>query len=280
MKIFIVPDVHGSLAWKAAEDKTESVDKIVFLGDYFDSWEKQWPQQGQNFAEICEFKRSNPAKVVLLIGNHDWSYLSGTRDGENCSGHQHSHAREIRALLAQNKDIIDLAFEAGGWVFSHAGFSKTWVGYMREVFAENFSCKEWSISLLNKIWHERSHNPSDKNFCYGFDELLDWHGVFSGCGDEVFQGCLWIRPSSLLDDAFYPKQLVGHSEYCLEDFVALKKNKNIAVIADSREHTPFGIFDTDKFDESRAMTELEFNRYYKKTLKRINDEKSRAGQRQ
>ena len=33
------------------------VDKIIFLGDYFDAWENKWPDQGENFLNICSFKR-------------------------------------------------------------------------------------------------------------------------------------------------------------------------------------------------------------------------------
>ena len=40
-------------------------------------------------------------------------------------------------------------------------------------------------------------------------------GFFSPSGDEISQGPLWIRPESLLQDAYYPKQVVGHTEMCL-----------------------------------------------------------------
>lgn len=36
--------------------------------------------------------------------------------------------------LSRRLDIIDLAFECDGWVFSHAGFSATWVESILKVF--------------------------------------------------------------------------------------------------------------------------------------------------
>lgn len=307
-KILIIPDQHGSHNWEVAKEKINEVDFVVFLGDYFDAWHNAWPDQGENFKNICDFKRKNPDKVKLLIGNHDWSYLSGTREGENCSGHQYSKVSEIRALLRANNDILDIAFECDGWVFSHAGFSKTWVNYMKHQFHlildkypdddgrrefasqeefEEYQAKinanaliwdenEWSIDKLNEVWHARSHLPSDENFDYGFDELLDWHGCFSGSGDEVMQGPLWIRPHSLLKDAYYPKQVVGHTEYCFGNYTSWKKDENVIVICDSRNHKVYDIFDTEKLPVE-PITELEWQRNAKQLDKKLQVIKSLFG---
>ena len=277
MKILIVPDVHGSHEWEKAKEKINEVDKIIFLGDYFDAWENKWPDQGENFLNICSFKRQYPDKVILLIGNHDFSYISGGVYGSNCSGHQYDKASEIRALLTSNLDIIDLAFECDGWVFSHAGFSKTAVGMMSRII-NNICGKEeegFSISRLNKCWHERSHFHGDPNFDSFFDEKLDWDGMFSGSGDEKTQFCLWIRPHSLLIDAYYQKQVVGHTEYCIDDFVALKVGENYVLLTDSRTHSVFDVFDTEKLIE--PIAEIEFGISYKKKMKQINDLKSLFG---
>lgn len=306
-KILIIPDVHGTHNWELALSKIDKVDHVVFLGDYFDSWTNQWPDQGENFESICKFKRKYPSKVHLLLGNHCFSYLSGTREGSNCSGHQHSKIHVIRALLRANNDILDLAFECDGWVFSHAGFSKTWVNSMKHQFHlildkypddgkrdfasqeefEQYQAKinksaliwdenEWSVFKLNEVWHARSHLPSDENFDYGFDELLDWHGCFSGSGDEITQGPLWIRPHSLLKDAYYSKQVVGHTEYCFGNYTAWKKDDNIVVMCDSRNHRIYSVFDTEELPVN-PVTEIEWQRNTKKLDKRLGVIKSTFG---
>ena len=131
-KVLSVPDVHGSHEWEVVKKlPAGSCDFIVFHGDYFDSQENEWPDQGENFKNICDFVREDTEHRKLLIGNHDWSYLSQSREGQNCSGHQSGSIYSegkitvIRELLLGARDILELAFECDGWVFSHAGFSKT-----------------------------------------------------------------------------------------------------------------------------------------------------------
>ena len=276
-KILVIPDVHGSHQWEVAKSiSPDSYDYAVFLGDYFDSWENDWPDQGENFKAICNFVREDPDHRKLLIGNHDWSYISGTRDGYRVSGHQSGHILEIRNLLEQNLDIIDLAFECDGWVFSHAGFSDTWI---KSIFHSIFDVDgyEWtetdfSVDFINRQFHSFSHSPEDDYFFYEFDELFDWYGFFSPSGDEISQEPLWIRPESLLQDAYYPKQVVGHTEMCLYGKVFLHQKENKVVVADSALHEVYSVFNTSA--EYSFITIPEFFKWYKNTLKVINDIKS------
>lgn len=289
-RIISVPDVHGTHKWEAVKSVPEKdYDYIVFHGDYFDSWENEWPDQGNNFKAICGFVREDTKRRKMLIGNHDWSYLTGTKTG-SCSGHQNERGREIRSLLQENMDVLDLAFECDGWVFSHAGFSSTWVGSVKKVFHQMLGKfpdendgygeqntlfrdeDELRIDFLNEIWHRLGHSRNEENFFIAFDGLLDWNGFFSGSGDEVTQGPLWIRPDSLLNDAYYRKQVVGHTEICLYDKVFLKRKENAAVFVDSPSHEVYGAFDTKaehEFDTTEA-----FLKRRKHVLKIANDIKS------
>ena len=276
--------------------------KSSFQATFFDAWKNKWPDQGENFINICNFKRDNPDKVKLLIGNHDWSYISGTINGNNCSGHQYEHTSEIKSALLSNLDIIDLAFECDGWVFSHAGFSATAIRGMKAVLKRIYSkypsldgkefssikekikyvednTVEWdsrnSINFLNKAWHERSHIHGDPAFSNDFDRILDWNGLFSGSGDEVSQFCLWIRPHSLLKDAFYDKQIVGHTEFCFwMDPIVLQKDDKKVMLTDSLDHH-IHIIDTN--EEFKSISELDFKKKIKKLNKAICDLKSFFG---
>ena len=60
--ITIIPDIHGRVFWKKAVDSASKDDTIVFLGDYLDMY----------WVDSMDFKKSNPERVVLLLGNHDW----------------------------------------------------------------------------------------------------------------------------------------------------------------------------------------------------------------
>ena len=254
MKVLVIPDVHGSHEWETAKKYAPNeFDYIVFLGDYFDSWKNEWPDQGKNFKTICNYVRQDTAHRKLLLGNHDWSYLSRTKHGGGVSGHQNEKIDKIRNLLQSNHDILDLAFEVDRVVFSHAGFSRTWVESLFNLFDYDEKNNLSLVDFLNKKWHSLSFIPGDSGFNYGFEELLDWHGFLSGSGNEVTQGPLWIRPETLLQDAFYHTQVVGHTEYCNDDFVILCEQsssadcKNTLIMTDSESHKVFGMIDTAQF---------------------------------
>lgn len=73
-KILICPDCHGRRFWEnPCKNHKGEFEKIVFLGDYV----SPYPDEGISnmealnvFKEIIEFKKENPEKVVLLMGNH------------------------------------------------------------------------------------------------------------------------------------------------------------------------------------------------------------------
>ena len=283
-RILSVPDVHGSHEWEVVKILPKnSYDYIVFHGDYFDAWENEWPDQGDNFKAICNFIREDTEHRKLLIGNHDWSYLSQSREGSNCSGHQTaSFNREgkttlIRELLLNARDILELAFECDGWIFSHAGFSKTAVNYMNEILLKLGIIKnesEYSIDLLNATFKRRLaeyYSTTPVHWTY-FDEKLDWDGCFSGSGDEPSQFCLWIRPDSLLEDAYYNKQVVGHTELCIYDKIYLQQGENKVIIVDSPNHEVYDVLDTRR--EYLFSSVLDINKKRKKIFKVVNDIKS------
>ena len=283
-KVLSVPDVHGSHEWEVVKTlPKDSYDFIVFHGDYFDSWENEWPDQGENFKNICDFVRKDTEHRKLLIGNHDWSYLSQSRDGQNCSGHQsgsiysEGEITVIRELLLGAKDILELAFECDGWVFSHAGFSKTSVRYMQEILKKKGIIQdenEYSISLLNSVFKKRLEEYDIPNFSkwISFDEKLDWDGCFSGSGDEPSQFCLWIRPDSLLEDAYYNKQVVGHTELCIYDKIYLQQGENKIIVVDSPNHEVYDVLNTQK--EYAFFSVAEINKQRKKLFKVVNNIKS------
>lgn len=72
MKILINPDIHGRIFWKYSIEHKDEFDKIVFLGDYLDPYSLNLLEtEEDNFKEIIQFKKDNPDKVVLLLGNHE-----------------------------------------------------------------------------------------------------------------------------------------------------------------------------------------------------------------
>ena len=60
-------DVHGRSYWKLLAN-TKSFDKLILIGDYFDSYDIDAKEQIRNFEEIVAFKEAYPDKMVLLTG--------------------------------------------------------------------------------------------------------------------------------------------------------------------------------------------------------------------
>jgi len=74
-KIIVLGDTHGRSKWKEVLRKEPDATKVVFLGDYFDSFDIPFEEQVENFTNILALKKEDPDKIVLLLGNHDFQYL-------------------------------------------------------------------------------------------------------------------------------------------------------------------------------------------------------------
>lgn len=257
MKILCIPDVHQTrVGLNYSKEHINDVDKIVCLGDYVDNWDsdKLWDTDCNPLKIIKDwvsFKKENLSKVELLWGNHDNSYLS---DDFFVSGHQKFHHYEIKDCFKTNSKYFNISLKLDDWVFSHAGFSSKWV--------ESF---KWEID----------EDPSDwcnKKFHQGELKYFNWCGLFDGSGDEPIQCPTWIRPPSLLQNMFYKKQIVGHTELNFSP-IFLKPSKKIENsddyylgLIDSNEHNNFYILDTDNPPEQETL--LQFNKRIKNATKR------------
>lgn len=72
MTTLVIADIHGRDIWKKIVD--QNFDRVIFLGDYFDSFGIPGLVQLNNFEQICQFKKDQVTlgkEVTMLIGNHD-----------------------------------------------------------------------------------------------------------------------------------------------------------------------------------------------------------------
>ena len=135
-KILVIPDVHGRTFWKEPVRKyIESVDKVVFLGDYLDPYlddEGIADSIFDNLLEIAELKRQNMEKVILLKGNHNQHY-SSTVFRELAGGSRMDKLKwdKYHEFFNENKQLFRLAYleEIKGipYVFTHAGLTVYWI---------------------------------------------------------------------------------------------------------------------------------------------------------
>ena len=202
MKVIAIGDIHGRTAWQKIVTGNE-YDKVVFVGDYFDSHDNiPGPIQLGNFRNILKFKRQNPTKVVLLIGNHDFQYLKVTN--QEYSGYQPWQKWDISDVLqpaVDNGEVV-ACFVADSVMYTHAGIGKTWLTH---VFGEGINTTNIDLNVLQSAINTTLLvTPKTFEFTSGKN-----HSMY---GDDICQTPIWIRPGSLMVDKIDGvKQVVGHT---------------------------------------------------------------------
>lgn len=206
MKTIIIGDIHGRDAWKQIINQEQDADRVIFVGDYFDSFDVPGLIQIQNFQDIIEFKTTSKSEVVLLIGNHDYHYFPEI--GENgCSGYQTRMAPSINHIIDINRDHLQLAYQFDDILVTHAGVSSEWL---------DDTITMWDVPnlamYLNDLFKYQPLKVEYRSYKQVGDKIYGTHGY----GDEVFQGPLWIRPRSLMKANYdtlrtHIRQVVGHT---------------------------------------------------------------------
>ena len=182
MKTIVLGDIHGRSNWKLALHQENQFDRVIFVGDYFDSFDISGVEQIHNFKEIINYKKTNPQiEVVLLLGNHDMPYYPGYND-TTISGYQHRIAPSIMQVVDENKEHLQMAYGFGEYLFTHAGVSPE---FMDQAFGSDGWTKDSVVSNLNDLLKYR---PS----------AFEFNGMDSS-GDNTYQTPVWIRPRSLMN---------------------------------------------------------------------------------
>ena len=202
MRTVVIGDTHGRSNWKLAIHQ-EKPDRVIFIGDYFDSFELSGVEQIDNFKQIIKYKEDNPqVEVVMLIGNHDHHYFpevgyTGT------SGYQSGIAPSITQVVDENRHHLQMAYGFGDYLFTHAGISPVW---MDKVFGPDDWSKENIVVDINEMFRYKPR-------------AFDFTGL-EPSGDNAIQTPIWIRPRSLMSaNKKHPKglkkdyiQIVGHTQ--------------------------------------------------------------------
>lgn len=133
-RVLVVPDPH--LKTEVIERGIELADKlfcdrIVVLGDYFDDWDANIEDYEKMAAYLKKQLRLQPGRLVLLLGNHELSYM-----GFPCSGHKKGAESILTKWLEADNRFI-WCYAEDGVLYSHAGFTDGWVRE-NKIVAPNF----------------------------------------------------------------------------------------------------------------------------------------------
>jgi len=197
MRIQAIPDLHSKSIWKELVDLT--CDKIIFLGDYVDDYPPTTDEQIiTNLLDVIQFKKDNPDKVILLLGNHDEQYFNNYT---GCSGYRISYAATLKSIFEENRDLFQIAYQEQNYIWTHAGISEDWYKiFLKEVKV----LPEGNIAdELNGVF-----KSSDV-------DLITCVGRTRG-GWAPYGGPIWADKSETYDYHFHGvigyHQIVGHSK--------------------------------------------------------------------
>lgn len=197
MKILVIGDIHGRNDWEKYV-KEDNLDKIIFLGDYVDSFNKTNDEIYVNLENIILFKKNNMDKVILLIGNHDIQYMLAHPNEQNniyeCSGYRPEAHFDLYDLFNRNKDIFQACYQIDKNIFSHAGITQNW---------------------FHNRFYGKIHEPIDEQindaFKLKYEPLFDV-GYRRG-GYLKSGGIFWADKYDLINDRLNDfKQIIGHTE--------------------------------------------------------------------
>lgn len=192
MRINVISDVHGDNIWKYFID--ESCDKIIFLGDYVDSFTIQNSTMLNNLLDIIEFKKQNIDKVILLWGNHDVQYLYYPENQYQCSGLRPEMGFTFKHIFKEHEHLFQYAYQYNNWIFTHAGIQDNW---FQNRFKGNIS---------NNI-ADQLNNPTERF------QIEAIHQVGSMRGGMKYDvgGILWCDKRELKKPLIGFNQVVGHT---------------------------------------------------------------------
>jgi hypothetical protein len=106
-------------------------DKIIFIGDYVDSFTIASDSILKNLQDLIACKRLFPDKIILLLGNHDIQYITG----RYCSGFRAEMETDLKELFHLHADLFQLAYEhefkhefkgSNKFIWTHAGVTQQW----------------------------------------------------------------------------------------------------------------------------------------------------------
>lgn len=116
----IISDIHNRVDW--IEDALSNLahNRVVFLGDYFDSfYDTVW--MTEKTARWLKHSLSQPNRIHLF-GNHDMPYCRQVNEFARCPGYSDEKYRMINCFLNRNDwNKFKFIHEEQGWLLSHAG---------------------------------------------------------------------------------------------------------------------------------------------------------------
>lgn len=184
----------------------EDFDKIIFLGDYCDDWNKP-PEASREFLEhLIEFKKKYYNRCILLLGNHDLSEWFGREF--KCSGYNEFTHILVKDIFDKNEELFQIAYSYKDYLFTHAGVHNSWLNdvYKLDKCFEDAKYSHRLSSILNLALSERNDDIKFHNLLKLFNNVGGYRGGLS------HPSPIWTDYNELVSNpATKVNQVVGHT---------------------------------------------------------------------
>lgn len=251
-KLLVLGDIHGRKFWKKPCENIENYDKVIFLGDYFDPYDFEKitiPDCIENFNEIIELKKNNTDKVVLLLGNHDYPYVSNDYykfSRWHCR-HSSIYHDEIHELFETNKEYFKIAHVEEDILFTHAGVESGWLDNV-------VKCKETDINKICDVLNSLNDNAKSLKKLYYITSQRGGYDRYGSCVWADVHDIIWDidslnNPETIAKPIQKIKQVFGHTLQAYYDingnvaFGQAIERKNIKMLDNAKPYE----LDTEEF---------------------------------
>lgn len=213
-RVLVIPDMHQDVRWARGilDQEDGNWDHLVFLGDYWDSWERPpaVADHRETAAFLVEVRDRWPEQVTFLLGNHDMPYVETLNNAlvahiprtpmSHCPGFSPQGAIEMAPTLGPGFFApFRLFVEANGFLLSHAGIHPHYWRAGEPGIDNPLDSLEALCDLtLRGLGQVRS-------------SFLESGGARGG--SQPVGGITWLDWSlEFVDDPSLPPQIVGHSQ--------------------------------------------------------------------
>ena len=201
MKVLFVGDIHNHqyMLDDIFRLNTEyHFDKVIFFGDYVDDWNTDNHDSIKTLEKLFTLKHIEPWKYILLLGNHELSYL-----GYPCAGYCYELDNVVNQKLLDNWDDFHLYYEIKLndriYICSHAGITKPYLEVELKPLEKDYRVALDTIHKEKILWYLK--------LC---SEMR--------CGKSLYSSLLWADRQEHLNLLEFNEvavenryQIIGHS---------------------------------------------------------------------
>ena len=205
-----IGDIHGQDTWgDIANEALTKFQKIIFVGDYVDSFDISGALIKHNLEAIIGFKIQHPDDVTLLLGNHDYAYIA---DHSGTSGFKWQMWQDYKKIFKDNYDLFQVAWGYTNpttkkyTLATHAGLTQTYYNrYLKKPLLDE------SGRLYELTGGRGISTPLHEVLNLLRDDDILWK-VGSVRGGMGTPGPLWADYRELLEDPLTGiNQVFGHT---------------------------------------------------------------------